>query len=158
MAPVYRPTEAPTRAEREVVGRGGTDCLVVRAYVRSTIPPLVDVQPFASGVSLLIPSHPDHRNTDSSSACAVGCHHVLDPRVDEAIPQDVDESDEIGAVPCSDPAQAVTLTGAEPIPLFVGERSMTEGGSVQYARLGVREIPAPGVLDRHAGERHSGRT
>jgi hypothetical protein len=42
-------------------------------------------------------------------------HHVLDERVDQAVPEHVREADEALAVSCDDPAQAVPLGLVDPV-------------------------------------------
>lgn len=108
------------------------------------------MQPLASGRVCLIPCQRDHLRSDSGAAGTNIRHHVLDPGVNEAVPEDIGKADKLRTVPGGHPAQAVALAEVEPIPLLVGERSMSERGRMQGVHLGVREISAPCVFNCHA--------
>src|SRR5262245_18035420 len=59
----------------------------------------------------------DESGTDVLAPCCDRDHGVLQPCMDKAIPEDVDEADEVGTVARYDPAEAVPVNELDPIPL-----------------------------------------
>ena len=75
-------------------------------------------------------------------------HRVLDPRMHETVPRDVDETDQLGIVPRHHPAEAVPVHLLQPVPFGLIEDSGLEGVGVKLVQLGVLEVPTPCVGDR----------
>ena len=59
----------------------------------------------------------DQPGTDALASCCSRDHGVLQPCVDQAIPEDIDESDEDSAVAGYHPAEAVLVHELDPVPL-----------------------------------------
>ena len=81
-------------------------------------------------------------------------HDVLQPGVNETIPQDVREADKVPVVPCDDPPKAVSRDLLDPVPFRLLEEARCERFSVQRVYLGVLERAAPVVSDRHRARRY----
>ena len=88
-------------------------------------------------------------------------HDVLQPGVDHAVPQHVDEPDELARTSRGHPAEAVPGAGSLPVPLGRAEHARLERLRVQRVHLVVAEAAAPLVRHRHgasvgsAGRRRS---
>lgn len=67
----------------------------------------VDMQPFAACPLAFDSNDLHHPCADASVAIGGGDHCVLDPSMNESIPDDVDETDETCAISCNDPTEAV---------------------------------------------------
>jgi hypothetical protein len=69
----------------------------------------VDVEPLATRRPRLGDGDDNELGSDSLPGSPGSDHRVEDEGVHSTIPRDVDEADELGAVTCADPAQAVVL-------------------------------------------------
>ena len=104
------------------------------------------MEPFATGGTRLLRGYRYELRSDSSMAGPF-CHdHVDDEGVDEPIPRNVHEADELGALPRGDPAQAPALNLLESAVL---EEIVPEGLGVQPVDLVIGEGPAPLQFNAH---------
>lgn len=71
------------------------------------------------------------------------------PSQDQAVPYHVDEPDQLVGGPGRDPAQAVRMDEAFPVPLRGIEHAGLERLGVQQVGLLIGERAAPSCLDRH---------
>ena len=107
----------------------------------------VDVEPFTAGLPRSVSCNRDEASADALSS-SVGCNHdVLDPRVDEAVPEHVDEAHEGVAVAGDHPSQALALCESSPVPLGLVEDASLEGFRVERVHLCVGEGTTPLVRD-----------
>src|SRR6266540_6020293 len=77
----------------------------------------VRVEPLASGRTRLCRCNGDHPGPDTPQARRTADDRVEDEGVDATVPRHVHEPDELAAVACADPTQAVPLDLAFPIVL-----------------------------------------
>src|SRR5439155_2102494 len=78
-----------------------------------------------------------------------GDHRVLNPGMDETVPQHVDETDQLGVFSCHNPAEAMLIHEFLPVPLRpIVDRSL-ECFGVKLVQLPVIEVTAPRGGDRH---------
>src|SRR4051812_29677739 len=108
------------------------------------------MQELAALVEGAIPRTANQCDTDTLVTIRRGDHHVLEPRMHEAVPQHVDEADERTVAPSAHPAEAVLLDLLHPVPFLVAEYASVEGFGMQCVHLAVLEVAAPFVADRHA--------
>jgi hypothetical protein len=73
----------------------------------------------------------NHTATDASVPVVGVDHDIFDERMNEAVPQHVDEADEAVSVSCHDPTEAVSLGLGDPVPFGLVEQPRREGGCVQ---------------------------
>lgn len=109
----------------------------------------VGVEPLASRVSSSATRHGKESGADSLPAGFCRDHRVLDPRVHQAIPDDIHEANEPVAVPRRDPAEAVFANEFLPAPFRLVEDSSLEGFSMELVDLSVVEVAPPFARDRH---------
>src|SRR5262245_20803789 len=107
----------------------------------------VDVEPFAAGRARVVGGDRDELLADAAAPRGGGDHRVLDPGVDDAVPDDVDEADERGAVARDDPAEAVRCDLLAPVPLRLVVDLRPERLGVEAVDLVVAEPAAPLVAD-----------
>ena len=74
-------------------------------------------------------------DTDAAVPVVGVDHDVFDERMDQAVPQDVDEADEAVVVSCDDPAEAVPFGLIDPVPLGFVEQPRLERGCVEGVDL-----------------------
>jgi hypothetical protein len=84
----------------------------------------VDVEPLATRRPRLGDGDGNELGSDSLPGGSGSHHRVEDEGVHSTIPRDIDEADELGAVTCADPAQAVVLDLGLPV---VCEDAVPEG-------------------------------
>lgn len=87
--------------------------------------------------------------TDTPAPGFGGDHGVLQPRVNQAIPQHVDETHQLGAFPGDYPAQAVEVDKLDLVPFRFLEHPGIEGFGVQRVNLLIGESAPPFVHRRH---------
>jgi len=87
---------------------------------------------------------------DAVAAQPPGDHGVLQPGVHEAIPQHIDETSKVVAVPGHHPAEAVPAGQHDPVPLGLAADPGAEGLGVQRVDLVVGETATPLIDDAHA--------
>ena len=80
-----------------------------------------------------------------------GNHHVLDPGVHEAVPDDVGEADESAIDSSDDPSETVVLDELIPVPFVVAIQAGAKRSSVELVDFLVRKPSAPGDVDVHDG-------
>lgn len=83
-------------------------------------------------------------DTDASVSVVGVDHDVLVEGVDQAVPEHVDEA---VAVSCDHPAQAVSLSLLDSVPLGLVEQLRLESGRMECVDLAIREPLAPRVGD-----------
>ena len=88
----------------------------------------VDVEPLATGSSCFFDSDRYELSSDSPPADAPSHDRVQDESVEAAVPQHVDEADELTTVPGADPSEAEPVHIALPVVL---EDAMAESLSVE---------------------------
>src|SRR5215207_8225341 len=108
----------------------------------------VDVQPLASGTARLRHGNGYELGPNPSVTCRLGDHRVLDPCMHETVPDHVDETDELGALSCNHPTEAM-LALLRPVPLSLRVDTGLEGFGVKFVQLGVVEVTTPCAGDRH---------
>jgi hypothetical protein len=81
----------------------------------------------------------DQVGTDTPAPGLGGDHGVLQPRVNQAIPQHVDETHQLGAFPGDYSAQAVAVDKLDPVPSLFLEHPGVEGFGVQRVNLLIGE-------------------
>jgi hypothetical protein len=91
----------------------------------------------------------DKVGTDTPAPVLGGDHGVLQPRMNQAIPQHVDESHQLGAFPGDYPAQAVEVDKLDLVPFRFLEHPGIEGFGVQRVNLLIGESAPPFVHRRH---------
>ncbi|KUN74380.1 hypothetical protein AQJ46_02165 [Streptomyces canus] len=77
----------------------------------------VDVQPLTPRSTAFLSSCLDQRGSHPVRTIAQCDHRVQNKRMDAAVPDDVDETDQTVIFPGADPAEAVTLKPCTPIRL-----------------------------------------
>ena len=87
--------------------------------------------------------------TDSSPTNLFSNHHVLDPGVYEAVPNDIGEADQSAINSSDDPAETVVLDELSPVPLVIAKQAGAERSSVEFVDLVVIKLSSPGDLDVH---------
>lgn len=91
----------------------------------------------------------DQFGADVPAPCLGGDHSVLQPGMNEAVPEHVDEADEFAAIAGHHPAEAVLVDKLHPVPLGLVKQPGIEGFGMQRIDLVIRESAPPLVADRH---------
>lgn len=107
----------------------------------------IDMQVLASGCLGAALSVSDKPGADPLAARPGGHHGVLQPRMNEAIPEHVDEADKIGSISRDYPAEAMPVHKVSPVPFGVVVDLRAERLGVQRIDLLVSE-KAPPLVDR----------
>jgi hypothetical protein len=89
----------------------------------------VDVQPFAAGRLRLARGDLDDLGSDAAASRGGRDHRVLQPSVDETVPEGVDEAHERGTVTGDDPPEAVALQLLDPVPLVFGVDTVSKASA-----------------------------
>jgi hypothetical protein len=76
-------------------------------------------------------------------------HRVLDPGVDEAVPEDIHETHQTLRLAGHDPTQAVPRRQFDPVPLGFGEDPRIERLGMEHVDLIVGKVTAPLVANAH---------
>src|SRR4051812_24282590 len=97
----------------------------------------VDVQVLAPRDRSALSCMPHETCVDTATTCVVRDHHILKPGVNQPVPNDVRETDEVVAVSCDDRTEAVTVDEINPIPLGGIEDPSTERFRVKGIDLRV---------------------
>jgi len=105
----------------------------------------IDVKPLAPRLSCLVPCTLDERCPDPTASMIGGDHRVLNPGMDETVPDDVDESDEVAFVTGSNPPKGAP--GQDGSPISPLGRSRVERLGVKTIDLGIVEVVPPPVGD-----------
>jgi hypothetical protein len=71
--------------------------------------------------------------------------------MNQAVPEDVDEPNELPVVPRDDPPEAVPVDLFDPVPLGLIENARLERFCVEFVQFNVVELVAPLARDRHHG-------
>ena len=114
------------------------------------------MQPLTPCVLRPCDSATDHQDSDAAVADIGGNHDVLDPGVNEAVPNNIDKADQRVPVACDHPAKAVPVDLTPPVLLIVCEHPSFKRLGVQRIQLFVSEIPAPVVVNTHAAHTNNG--
>jgi hypothetical protein len=108
----------------------------------------VDVQVLATRRFGALSSAIHQLTADTPVSCVIGNHDVLQPCMDQAIPEHVDETDHISAVAGYYPAKAVPVDKLDPAPPRPVVNPVTEGLGVQRSDLMIEES-APPLVDHY---------
>ncbi len=101
----------------------------------------VDVHPLTSRTPGLRHSDGHQAGPNALMTRRPGDHRVLNPGMDETVPQHVDEADELGVVSCHYPAEAVLIHEFLPVPLSLIVDTSLEGFRVKLVELPLLKSP-----------------
>jgi hypothetical protein len=85
----------------------------------------VDVQPLASCPTRLLEGGGHECRPYSSMTRGLEHHRVLEPGMNQAVPEDVDEPNKLPVVPRDDPPEAVPMDLFDPVPLGLIEKRVS---------------------------------
>ena len=102
----------------------------------------VNMQRLAPGGTRSVGGSSNERRSDPLAADPFGNHHVLDPGVHEAVPDDVGEADESVIDSSGDPSETVVLDELIPVPFVVPIQAGAKRSSVELVDFLVRKPSA----------------
>jgi hypothetical protein len=109
----------------------------------------VNMQPVTARSLAFGPREVDHLGADTPATVSLDDHRVLNPGMRNAIPYDVDKSDDASVLSCNDPTEAVLRDEVIPVPFGVGVHARVKGFGVECVDLCVLKGSAPFVTQRH---------
>ena len=126
------------------VARSEAASLVIEAF---EVIVEVDMQPFTTGFAGAVTSGHDNTDSNSLTSSVGGDHDILNPGVDQAVPDHVHKTNQSITLASGYPTQAVVGDELTPFPFRLGEDPRFKCFGVELIDLLVGELATPLVSD-----------